>query len=287
MAKKKVTSFSAAFSLLAMVCLAVSGASDRSDVWPPPKVVRLVPSSLGGMGGGGTRAMQIHPEFSFVISKADALLQNSPNEAVKRLKRAMERYSAIVQKSSLTFQKGNAAIMDHLELSLTGKNDEPLQTYPSLSTNYSYSISVEGGRGNATAASVYGLMYAMESFAQLAHRGKLPSEAVFIQDEPDFPYRGLMLDSGRRFIPVAVTENIMDTMAATKMNVLHLHASDMCRFGVESKKYPNLTASLSGDYAGFYTQDDVKKLVEYAADRGIRVIPEFDVPGVSFPFTVI
>ncbi len=91
-----------------------------------------------------------------------------------------------------------------------------------------------------------------------------------------------MIDSGRRFFPVPLVENLLDTMAATKLNILHLHASDMCRFGVESKKFPSLTKSLTGIHAGFYTQDDVKLLQQYAKERGIRVVPEFDVYVVTF-----
>jgi hypothetical protein len=63
-------------------------------------------------------------------------------------------------------------------------------------------------------------------------------------------------------------------MSSVKLNVLHLHFSDMCRFGVESLVFPNLTASLTGDYGGFYTQDDVKQIIAYAGARGIRVVPE-------------
>jgi hypothetical protein len=63
-------------------------------------------------------------------------------------------------------------------------------------------------------------------------------------------------------------------MSSVKLNVLHLHFSDMCRFGVESLVFPNLTGSLTGDYGGFYTQDDVKQIIAYAGARGIRVVPE-------------
>jgi len=73
-------------------------------------------------------------------------------------------------------------------------------------------------------------------------------------------------------------------MAANKLNVLHLHASDMCRFGVESKLYPNLTAALTGIKAGHYTQADIKQLIAYAANLGVRVVPEFDIPGHSKGF---
>ena len=67
-------------------------------------------------------------------------------------------------------------------------------------------------------------------------------------------------------------------MAAVKLNVLHLHASDHCRWAVESKLFPQLTANLTGAFAGFYTQDDIKELVAYAKSRGIRIVPEFDLP---------
>merc|ERR1719174_2126500 len=65
------------------------------------------------------------------------------------------------------------------------------------------------------------------------------------------------------------------------MNVLHLHAADFCRFSVESKVFPNLTGSLTGIHAGFYTQQDIRDMISYAGSRGIRVVPEFDVPGHS------
>ena len=65
------------------------------------------------------------------------------------------------------------------------------------------------------------------------------SSAVSISDEPRFAHRGLMIDTGRRFFPVPLVENLLDTMAAIKLNVLHLHASDFCRWSVESKLYPN------------------------------------------------
>ena len=100
-------------------------------------------------------------------------------------------------------------------------------------------------------------------------------DTVSIADAPSFAWRGLMLDAGRRFFPVGAVLNLMDTMLAAKLNVLHLHASDECRFGVESKLYPNLTASLSGAFGGFYTQVDIKALIAEGGSRGIRVVPEF------------
>jgi hexosaminidase len=90
-----------------------------------------------------------------------------------------------------------------------------------------------------------------------------------------------MIDSGRRFFPLSTVTNLLDTMLAVKLNVLHLHASDECRWSVESKLFPNLTASLSGVRGGFYTQEDIGTMIAYAQARGIRVVPEFDIPSHS------
>ena len=116
---------------------------------------------------------------------------------------------------------------------------------------------------------IYGAMYALETLKQLLDQksGNLMYSNIHIRDAPQYSWRGLMIDSGRRFVPVDTMKNLLDTMSATKLNVLHLHASDFCRFGVESKIYPNLTEALTGIHAGFYSQSDVADLVKYAAEE--------------------
>lgn len=145
--------------------------------------------------------------------------------------------------------------------------------------SYALTVSAEPPRVGIEACSAFAAGYALESLLQLAHGGQLPHSRIEIRDAPQYAWRGLMLDGGRRFFPVPLVKNLLDTMAAVKLNVLHLHVSDMCRFGVESKLFPNLTAALVGAQGGFYTQRDVREIVAYAADRGVRVVPEFDVPG--------
>ena len=165
-------------------------------------------------------------------------------------------------------------LLDHPHSSPT------VEQHPSLYTNYSYQLLFKNGTATATASTQYGLMYAIESFTQLVEAtGQLPGSDIEINDSPQYAWRGLMIDTGRRFVPLPAIKNLLDTMAAVKLNVLHLHASDMCRFSVESKLYPNLTQSLTGIYGGFYTQKDIQDMIEYASNRGIRVVPEFDVPG--------
>ena len=104
-----------------------------------------------------------------------------------------------------------------------------------------------GGGGLACtveASTIFGAMYGLESLVQLLnHTRALPHSNISIADAPAFGHRGVMLDAGRRFMPLPLLYNVVDVMAASKMNVLHLHASDMCRWAVESQLYPELTAS--------------------------------------------
>ncbi len=103
--------------------------------------------------------------------------------------------------------------------------------------------------------------------------------AVSIQDHPRFAWRGLMIDSGRHFTPLEVIRRNLDGMEAVKMNVFHWHLSEDQGFRVESRKYPKLQ-EMSSD-GMFYTQAEIHELIAYARDRGIRVVPEFDMPGHS------
>jgi lysophospholipase L1-like esterase len=154
----------------------------------------------------------------------------------------------------------------------------------SASTNYSYSLKFTGGDTiTATAASPYGVAYAMETVTQLVNGTRLMCESLEISDEPQFAHRGLMIDSGRRFYPMPVVKTFVDGLAASKMNVLHLFLSEAC-WRVESKLFPQLTepgscVSHGSDNTAFYTQAEIKELVQFARLRGVRVLPEFDQPG--------
>src|SRR5436309_682981 len=101
--------------------------------------------------------------------------------------------------------------------------------------------------------------------------------ALTINDQPRFPWRGLLIDVARHFMPVEVIKRNLDGMEAVKFNVLHWHLSDDQGFRVESKKFPKFQQMSSEGM--FYTQDEVKDIIQYAHDRGIRVVPEFDMPG--------
>ncbi len=150
---------------------------------------------------------------------------------------------------------------------------------PLLSEDESYSLEITDKQARLKAATVVGALRGLETFLQLLEgdRTGFYFPAVRIQDQPRFPWRGLLIDVARHYQPPEVLKRNLDAMAAVKLNVLHWHLTEDQGFRVESKKYPKLH-SLGSD-GQFYSQDQVRDIIAYAADRGIRVMPEFDIPG--------
>jgi hexosaminidase len=105
-----------------------------------------------------------------------------------------------------------------------------------------------------------------------------------VRDKPRFTWRGLLIDAGRHFMPVDVIKRNLDGMAAVKLNVLHWHLTEDQGFRVESRIFPRLHQL--GSDGQYYTQDQIRDIIAYASDRGIRVMPEFDIPGHSTSWLV-
>ena len=145
-----------------------------------------------------------------------------------------------------------------------------------------YSLDVSAGHIVLSADAPLGALRGLETLLQLVQQNTtgVPGfsvPGVTIQDEPRFEWRGLSLDVSRHFIPVDEVERTIDGLAAVKLNVLHWHLSDDQGFRVESRKYSRLTQY--GSDGLFYTQSQVRDVIRYARLRGIRVVPEFDLPG--------
>jgi hexosaminidase len=148
-----------------------------------------------------------------------------------------------------------------------------------LGMDESYKISISDQEILLSAQSDIGVLRGLETLLQCL---KFDSSGFYfpaleIQDQPRFPWRGLMIDACRHFIPVPEMLRILDGMAHYKLNVLHWHLSEDQGFRIESKLFPELHGK--GSDGMFYTQDEVRMIVRYAGDRGIRVVPEFDIPG--------
>lgn len=143
----------------------------------------------------------------------------------------------------------------------------------------SYTLDVAPARVSLAASTAVGALRGLETLLQLvaSDSAGFYVPAVHIEDAPRFPWRGLLVDAGRHFEPVEVIKRTLDGMAAVKLNVLHWHLSEDQGFRVQSLRYPRLQRF--GSDGLYYTQAQVRAIVAYARDRGIRVIPEFDMPG--------
>lgn len=150
---------------------------------------------------------------------------------------------------------------------------------PSLQMDESYQITTENNGATIKAATRFGAMRAMETLLQLVQTDDENTfvPLIYINDNPRFIWRGVMLDSARHFLPVDDILRQIDGMAAAKLNVFHWHLTDDQGWRFESLRYPKLQ-QLASD-GQFYTQDQMRQVVQYASERGIRVVPEIDFPG--------
>eukprot|EP00039_Didymoeca_costata_P019109 m.336268 g.336268 ORF g.336268 m.336268 type:complete len:678 (-) comp17802_c0_seq1:111-2144(-) len=259
------------FMLLLLLVLGdQAAAAEQFLIWPPPQQMAAE---------GAQRDISNNVRIG-LDEKSTMLLTDEASARMEHAKTRYLTYMRLQKQGISSTSNSNAAPINVVSIAV-----ESGDHFLGIATRYNYSLHISSSSQTVMikAASIYGAMYALESLTQLidSNTGKLYHEDVTITDAPDYNWRGLMIDSGRRFFPVPVVKNLLDTMAGVKLNVLHLHASDMCRFGVESKTYPNLTAALTGIHGGFYTQEDVADLISYGSNLGIRIVPEFDFPGHS------
>src|ERR1019366_8560329 len=143
----------------------------------------------------------------------------------------------------------------------------------------SYRLEVTPAQAHLRAATVVGALRGLQTFLQLIVPGDggFLAPAVQIEDEPRFAWRGLLIDVTSHFMPVSVIERNLDGMEAVKLNVFHWHLTDDQGFRVESQAFPKLhQLGSDGDY---YSYEEIRHILAYAHDRGIRIVPEIDMPG--------
>ena len=157
-----------------------------------------------------------------------------------------------------------------------------------------YRVDVAPHRITVSASTAAGLLYGAVTLWQLLPVGPKSGQiaAQTIVDEPRYAWRGLMLDSSRHFQSPAFVHSMIDWMAWHKLNILHWHLTDDQGWRIEIRKYPRLTSvgawripavvpgtPAPGRYGGFYSQDEVRNIVRFAATRNVQIIPEIDMPG--------
>ncbi|HEU5402011.1 MAG TPA: family 20 glycosylhydrolase, partial [Terriglobales bacterium] len=204
----------------------------------------------------------------FAVS-TDATPQPMMKTAVQRMLHRLEGRTGVAMSREL--EKGTGArLLIHCK--------RPSPAIPKFRQDESYTLEITTTQAVLSANETVGVLRGLETFLQLIESDSTGYyvPAVSIQDAPRFPWRGLLVDVGRHFEPVEEIERTLDGMAAVKMNVLHWHLTEDQGFRVESRKFPKLTGM--GSDGLFYTQEQVKEVIAYAAERGIRVVPEFDMP---------
>jgi hexosaminidase len=250
-----------------VLCFVLWGAIAMRAQTPSELNVMPLPAKVQVPGG----LLKIDREFTLAFS---GLHEARLDRAAQRFVIQIERESGIVFPVSVIAKDPSKAVL----LITTDHESKPVQE---LDEDESYTLDITSAGAKLHAANPLGTLHGLQTFLQLVSvtRDGFAVPAVSIQDQPRFPWRGLMIDSSRHFIPSEVIKRNIDGLEAVKMNVFHWHLSDNQGFRVESHKFPKLQEN--GSDGLYYTQEEIRDLIAYARDRGVRVVPEFDMPGHS------
>ncbi|MFC5623697.1 beta-N-acetylhexosaminidase [Algoriphagus winogradskyi] len=179
------------------------------------------------------------------------------------------------------------------ELPVSADNGDLILELTPGAASEKYTIEISDEHVKISSTSAAGLYYGMQTLIK-ALPVEIENTSVVdidwtigngkIEDQPEFSYRGSMLDVARHFISLEDVKHYIDQMGSLKLNYLHLHLSDDQGWRIEIKSWPKLTeiggkTEVGGTEGGFYSQEDYKEIVKYAADRFITVVPEIDMPG--------
>jgi hexosaminidase len=214
--------------------------------------------------------LQIDSSFRVVLRGPADLRMHA---AIRRFLTRLSRISGVTLGADIeaTPEKAGGRLLIEWQ-----ENSPPV---PRAVEDESYAFEIESAQAQLRAPTSTGILRGLETLLQSVrtdgHRAII--SGVSVRDQPRFAWRGMLLDCSRHFIPVEAIKRTLDGMAAFKYNVLHWHLSDDQGFRMESKVFPKLTAV--GSDGLFYTQDQIRDIISFAADRGIRVVPEFDMPG--------
>ncbi|CAK1553097.1 unnamed protein product [Leptosia nina] len=247
----------------------------KGEVWPKPQeetkeaaYLTFNPShfTVKLLGENCTILANAIQRYSYIIKNKSGLHRQRPHERRKRRNGAHrhdENYEGAVEE---------------LQIDLTA----PCEDYPHFEMNEEYKLNVSTISA-LSSPSIWGIVRGLETFSQLFYlsddRNELRVNKTRINDFPQYSHRGLLLDTSRHYISVSNILKTLDAMAYNKMNVFHWHIVDDQSFPYQSERFPELSQQGAYDSSMVYTKEDIQRVIEYARDRGIRVIPEFDVPG--------
>jgi hypothetical protein len=270
--------------LLALLCASSAAAADAPAFWPLPALLTT---------GAGT----LHVSPTFTLSCDDAS-PHCPPTLLAAFNRAIPAVLGVPSRTP-TVQVGTTQQQQQQQqrqpaplppddvtptlhsCAVTVSSSEEM---PSPSMDESYALSVDAdGSCRVAAPAVWGAMHALTTLAQACvgtpgATRVLVGTPLRVTDAPRFPYRGLLLDTGRRYLPPATLRRTLDAMAANKLNVLHWHLVDVDSFPLALPGFTALSDAAAWHPRATYSPADISDVVEHARARGIRVIPEIDLP---------
>ena len=238
--------------------LVIALSADAPNIWPLPKEYKY-----------GDKVLTVDAyHFRF----ATPAQSNELMEAFQRYYNIIfDRKSEIIEGAALRNVRVNVK-EDKTELQL------------GVDESYTLEIPEDGSEAIITAANAFGAMHGLETFSQLVEFDAETMTYVIrnapwsIKDEPRFPHRGILMDTSRHYESLPSIKKLIDSMTYAKLNVLHWHITDSQANPAQSKTYPKWWEGSFSTYER-YTTADFEEIVEYARMRGIRVVPEMDVPG--------
>ncbi|XP_071322744.1 beta-hexosaminidase subunit beta isoform X2 [Trachinotus anak] len=252
----------------------VAQASKYGTLWPLPQKVQI-------------------SEVSFKLSSSSFRIvdakESSAGQSCSLLQNAYRRYyeymfggAAAEEQNQGKGWRTDPSELTELQVWITSPDSE-CDSYPGLTSDESYELSVNQPFAVLKAPKVWGALHGLETFSQLMYEDEYGAKSInstTISDFPRFAHRGILLDTSRHFLPIKVILANLETMAMNKFNVFHWHIVDDPSFPYLSRTFPQLSQQGAyHPYTHVYTPADVKMVIEFARLRGIRVVPEFDTPG--------
>lgn len=266
---------------LSLACAGPAGGVPEAgflSLWPLPHSVAAGPAAA-------TVAVPDPASFSFAAAD-DPASGCLPADRLPSLASAFQRLPGQVfwAAGSRTPRATAAAGLTGVIVCVTGDDAKPV-----LGVDESYTLRVPAGGGVAVvnATTQFGAMHALQTLRQLVvYDYSVEAYAVAgvpltVTDQPRYAWRGLLVDTARHYLPPAALKRQIDAMEASKLNVLHWHVVDAQSFPFQSTTYPALSGKGAYHPLAVFSPAAVAGVVQYGAERGVRVMPEFDVPGHS------
>ncbi|XP_059633721.1 beta-hexosaminidase 2-like [Cornus florida] len=248
-------------SLLSSPTSSIATVQSPINVWPKPRT----------FSWPKPQATALSPQFTI----------SSPNHPY--LSPAVNRYLRLVLTEHhvpLVNPAVNSTSSTPLQTLFLTVTDLTAPLHHGVNESYTLEIPAVGSSANLTAETVWGAMRGLETFSQLVWGDPARvASGLFVWDSPIFEHRGLMLDTSRNYYGVGDLMRLIGAMSANKVNVFHWHVTDSHSFPLVLPSEPDLAAKGSYGAGMQYSTEDVKKIVEFGLEHGVRVMPEIDMPG--------